>query len=363
MPRTVTILRVFVASPDDVAEERALLADVISELNTTWSRNLGISLELVKWETHAYPGVGSDPQAIINEQLADDYDIFIGIMWARFGTPTDRAGSGTAEEFYRARNKYRVDPNQVRIMFYFKDAPISPSEVDLEQLASMIAFQKELGEKGTLYWTFTNRDEFTQLLRMHLGRQVQELGKSWGFESDKTPEPAEGVVHLEPSAPAESVHYDEQAADEEEGFLDLLETGQERFEAMNEGTSRITMALQNLGKKVGERTEEVNQAKSPTGSLDIRQAKRISNLVAEEMNSFAALMEVEVPAFAESYSGGIEAYTRAFTLSKEMGTEKREDIESAKESVQQFKATLSETQSQMLSFRQTIAGLPRAQLC
>ncbi|MFL6275750.1 MAG: hypothetical protein ACJ74G_11245 [Blastocatellia bacterium] len=47
MPRTQTILRVFVASPGDTTEERASLEDVIQELNTIWSKSLGIHLELL----------------------------------------------------------------------------------------------------------------------------------------------------------------------------------------------------------------------------------------------------------------------------------------------------------------------------
>src|SRR5258706_12678070 len=147
MPKTSTILRVFVASPSDLGDERAILEEVITELNNTWSKDLGVYLELVKWETHAYPGVGADPQAIINEQIADDYDVFIGLMWARIGTPTSRADSGTEEEFSRALRKFSGDPNQIRIMFYFKDAPIAPNDVYYVQLGKMKAFQKELGEK------------------------------------------------------------------------------------------------------------------------------------------------------------------------------------------------------------------------
>lgn len=55
MGRQATILRVFVASPKDLAEERAALESVIRELNNTWSNTLGTYLELLKWETHAYP--------------------------------------------------------------------------------------------------------------------------------------------------------------------------------------------------------------------------------------------------------------------------------------------------------------------
>lgn len=53
------------------------------------------------FETDIMPGFGSDPQAVINEQINDDFDIFVGLLKGKFGTPTPRAGSGTEEEFRR----------------------------------------------------------------------------------------------------------------------------------------------------------------------------------------------------------------------------------------------------------------------
>ncbi len=98
MPRQETILQVFVAAPSDLAEERAALEDVIWELNSTWSRTLGCRLDLLRWETHAVPGMGLDAQDVVNRSVPRDYDIFIGMLWSRFGTPTTRAESGTEEE-------------------------------------------------------------------------------------------------------------------------------------------------------------------------------------------------------------------------------------------------------------------------
>ena len=43
-------------------------------------------------------GLGIDAQDVINRQLGE-YDIFLGIMNTRFGSPTHRADSGTEEEF------------------------------------------------------------------------------------------------------------------------------------------------------------------------------------------------------------------------------------------------------------------------
>jgi hypothetical protein len=360
MPRRETILRVFVASPSDLAEERETLESVIRELNNTWSKTLEIRLELVGWETHTYPAFGDDAQSVINDQIAGDYDIFIGIMWTRFGTPTGRAGSGTAEEFYRAYKRHQENPHQVRIMFYFKDAPISPSDLEPEQLASIRNFQKELGEKGGYYWTFTNGDEFAQLARMHLGRQAQEWGKSWGLEMIG----GEAAVQTEEASPLLVAKVELEREDDieydDEGYLDLLEAGQESFESMNEAMARMTTALQELGAKVGTGADELNKAKSPTGNIDIKQAKRISNRVAEALSTFAALMEVDVPVFAGSYSSGMEAFSRAFSLAEDFGPQDKEDLKKAYESIQQLYSTITEVKGQMLSFRDTIANTPRA---
>jgi hypothetical protein len=99
MAKRPTILQVFVASPGDVADERAVLNDLVNEFNITWGDTHNVRLEILKWETHSRPGIGPGPQELINQQLGDTYDIFVGIMWGRFGTPTNVAESGTEEEF------------------------------------------------------------------------------------------------------------------------------------------------------------------------------------------------------------------------------------------------------------------------
>ena len=114
MPTTITL---FVGSPDDVNDERNSVERVTRELNDLWGPVLDIRLELVRWESHAVPGFGADPQEVINQVIPDDYEVFIGIMWTRFGSPTNRAESGTEEEFVTAYSRWLRDSNSVRIMF------------------------------------------------------------------------------------------------------------------------------------------------------------------------------------------------------------------------------------------------------
>jgi tetratricopeptide (TPR) repeat protein len=171
MPQQVSKIRVFVASPGDVDQERDRLERVVGELNRTLGQAEGVVLELVRWETHAWPGFGRDAQDVINQQI-DPFDIFIGIMWKRLGTPTARAASGTVEEFERAYllwQSHRVP----QLMFYFSRAPFFPTADELEQLQGVMRFKEMLGAKGALWWEYGDVDDFEATAREHLYREVR----------------------------------------------------------------------------------------------------------------------------------------------------------------------------------------------
>ncbi len=118
--------------------------------------------------------------------------MFVGILWKRFGTPTKRAESGTEEEFNRAYQFWK-EYGRPHIMFYFNLAPYSPSSLEeTEQWGKVLAFQKELGEKGTLYWDYDGPDEFEQEVRRHLTQVV----RNWEEKADS---PLAGLSGAAPS--------------------------------------------------------------------------------------------------------------------------------------------------------------------
>jgi hypothetical protein len=84
-------LRVFVACPSDVEEEKDRLENLIRTLQFDASNHAFI-LELLEWR-QCVPDLGV-PQSIIFRQLKPEaWDIFIGILWTRFGTPSRLAGT------------------------------------------------------------------------------------------------------------------------------------------------------------------------------------------------------------------------------------------------------------------------------
>ena len=299
-----TVIRAFVASPGDVAEERGILEDVVREFNITWSQNFAIRIELLKWETNTFPAAGDSAQSVINEQIGDEYDLFIGIMWHRFGTPTNGVGSGAEDEFRRAWHRFQTDRKSVQIMFYFKDAAIAPSQLDLSQLNLVRQFKKELGAEGVYHWTFNEAAQFREFARIHLARYIQHHCGQLRDSSD-----GEMPTKEKPSTDPRGSD-----AEEELGLFDLVELGKEHGEQAAAALERMTAAMGDYSDAMHRRTAQVNEL-TTSGKVDLASAKKLAALAAEDMLAFVRRMEAEMPIFAERWKGAVECSTEAANLS------------------------------------------------
>lgn len=77
------VLRVMIASPGDVGEERQVVTEEIHRWNYANAVVRQLVLLPVKWETHSTPQQGDHPQTIINRQLLEDADILVAIFGTR----------------------------------------------------------------------------------------------------------------------------------------------------------------------------------------------------------------------------------------------------------------------------------------
>lgn len=171
-------LKIFIASPGDVKEDRQIVIYVGEELRRTLGDIFNAEIEVVCWETHAWPDFGKDAQDVINQEIEiGEHDIFIGIMWRRFGTPTNRAESGTDEEFEKAYEYFRKY-GRPKIMFYFKTTPFYTTDLDeINQFIKVVNFRKKIEDFGALYWEYDEKLEFERRVREHLTKQISQLAK------------------------------------------------------------------------------------------------------------------------------------------------------------------------------------------
>lgn len=173
-------LTVFLSCPGDVLQERQRAEEIITAFSNEY-KDQGIIFDVIH-SGKLVSEFGSAPQEIINNQLPP-YDLYIGIMGGRFGTKTEKYGSGTEEEFEIALQKKTTD-SALHVSFLFKHIDIAAhdlSEDDLVQYLKVRQFKNKISDTG-FFGDFKTTDEFTNKIRAILKKcantHSQEVSQS-----------------------------------------------------------------------------------------------------------------------------------------------------------------------------------------
>jgi hypothetical protein len=167
MSYAATTFSVMIASPGDVASERAIIRDVVYEWNAVNSASRKVVLLPVGWETHTSPEMGAPAQTIINKQVLNRCDLLVGVFWTRVGTPTERHLSGTVEEIEEHISAGKP------AMLYFSSQPVVLDTVDMDQVERLKAFKESCRKRG-LYETYDSHGDFKDRFYRQLQLKVNE---------------------------------------------------------------------------------------------------------------------------------------------------------------------------------------------
>ena len=170
-------IRIVLSSPGDVVAEQQALKQAVEELNRSVAQDRDLVLEICHWKTHARPGIHPDgPQGVIDPLLdIPRSDIFVGIFWKHFGTPTKTALSGTEDEYLTAL-KSLEDTGKPEIMMFFKLARFEedPSIEELMQYTRVKQFREELVRQKVLSWVAEDTEAFKDAVRNSLLNYIRE---------------------------------------------------------------------------------------------------------------------------------------------------------------------------------------------
>lgn len=169
MPSKATIYHALIASPSDVQEERDAAKDVIMRWNAANSRQQGVYIEPVLWETHVAKDIGSHPQEMISEQVLDACDFAIGIFWSRIGTPTKEEDGGAVEEV----KKTAFEKERPAIVS-FCERDIPRDQLDVSQLKKLEEFEEECEDAG-LYFKYQTVEEFENKLYQEITHTMNKF--------------------------------------------------------------------------------------------------------------------------------------------------------------------------------------------
>jgi hypothetical protein len=156
-----SVLNIFIGSPGDVTEEREIAKSVVDRINNYVAINLDLVVELRGWED-TIPGY-SRPQKLINEDVMR-CDLFLGLMYKRWGSPSGKYTSGFEEEFAIAQK--RMESGDLKdIWLFLRNISQDFLEDPTDQLLKVLDFRKKIqSEKKLLYKTYNNVMDWEKLL-------------------------------------------------------------------------------------------------------------------------------------------------------------------------------------------------------
>jgi hypothetical protein len=175
-------LRIFIACPGDVTAEKERLLKIIERLQGL-AHEAGFFLKPKEW-WRVIPDMGRPQQLIFDQLDPKSWDIFVGILWLRFGSPSGEVHpatglpieSGTHEEFLKAYELWK-EHRRPRILFYRCDRPPERlDQIDPAQFAKVKDFFQEFETTGAhpgIYKPYQAVEEFADLAYDHLSELIR----------------------------------------------------------------------------------------------------------------------------------------------------------------------------------------------
>lgn len=346
MAKAIMKYSIFVASPNDVEEERQAVSDVIQELNLGYGTQNNIIFEVVKWETHSAPGISMfDSQQVINQDIGDDYDLFLGILWKKFGTATETADSGTEEEFMRAYHRFLSQKDNFQILFYFKtSSPNSLKDISWSELQKIEAFKKSLNDKKVLYWEFDDQENFKSFLRLHIPKRIESIGRT-----------------IDKIIPTDNIAQEISIYEEELGYFDFAEIIENSAKVAFNSLEQITQDTVWIGERINEKTEEIVRITKSANHNPIV-VKEILKRTALLLEDYSSRINIETPIFYSNFEDVIKASSNLINLTEDFYNEQTiDDLETTKETIFQLISGINIAVNGMTDFNNAVKVLPRIQ--
>lgn len=353
MARHIQQIGVFISSPSDVALERDIAEEAIQEINRIRGNSEGFSLLPVRWERDVGSQFGSHPQSIINQQIGDEYDIFVGIMCSTFGSTAENFGSGTEEEFERALQRVEVSEKPTEILFYFKDPRKSESPIDAHQFLKVDGFKQKIASKG-VYCEFETPEGLKTSLLADLSKATDRF-----LSSSKVTSLAESSGGNEkPETGCKLIETDD--FDEDIGILELSDIVFDSLENFNDTLSSIGSATTRFGLRIEEKTLELGKLpKSGNARQDQKKSKPYIEKIAAEMQRLSHKIDLETPIARKDFSMALKAMQRAVLVMGQDGLSKGSDNDDLARQLRDLKVQIEGVVPKLSEFKTSIANMPR----
>lgn len=387
MAKSITLLTIFISGTSETDADRTALKGILQNLSQIIELTQNTSIRVVTWPDDFNPGVNEDPQMEIKRQLKNEYDIYLGLLGSRFGSPTPRAESGTVEELYDAIAQFHQDTSSLRVLFYFKKSNDNTLSLDTKQLQQVQDFKENLSELGVLYKEIKDTNELLEVVPKDLLKLIVndwpvdrwneiELDQAKIKKIIEIAEAERDLKKNEPQNLEEEILSNISDADDEDDdddfyLIDTLQNLHEANESMIQNLNQMSEYTTKLGTVASSQSGEIEMINSrlavTTGVGGSRQNQElvtqfsnVLNVIAEEMEDYSKKMNPHVTNLPAEINAFLENYSELYKYQRSVpdNQQNNDDIEKAFDTLESFVRTMSGTKDSIISFQSSVAELP-----
>lgn len=339
------VVSIFISSPGDVSADREFVVATIMRWNQRNGKARGIFFNPLTWESLVAPDIGESGQSVIQSQIGNDYDIYLGLMWTRFGTPTLNANSGTEDEFLEAVQRFK-DGGNISVAFLFKNAPISPNLIDNKQLGQVQSFRESVKDAGCLFREYDDQNNLNNVIVLILDNYANRNKDRLEISVQVT----ENNAILNTTV---SDFHDEN----EMGIIDYQEISETYTEKFTEISENWSKKLEELGNQASLATETINSS-SRFGPMDPKLMKQIVNKLASFIDETSEWGENNQDDMEECLDKMAFALNGIAKVSSDFD-HSRDDIEAAVKSATILMDAVDQTNRSILGLSESVLSTPR----
>jgi hypothetical protein len=309
-------VQVFISCPGDVTVEKNMIIEICESVSRTLKDSGSpVRFRPLDWRDIIAP-IDGRPQEVINVSFSG-YDIYIGILWMRFGTPPGAKDpitgkvyqSGTEEEFRFAQQQFEAGA-KIEMYLFNKEPKATSSIAEYKQYGKVLKFQDKVKHLG---WTnrFANKTEsleFANKIHAILNKYARVLEKELNHESkaeylaadiaDTCAQPFLEVTKfigkapkLEPSIPRSLVAYIS-GTDEVQRYMNFMQS--EKLSEVIQTHKRVVI----LGSAGSGKSTELGNLAHNFGTLEspyVPVYQRLNTYVDEDIAAFLPKGWNEIP--------------------------------------------------------------------
>lgn len=184
MANDVRMYDMLISCPGDVEDAVDVIRDVIDNFNQQFNDTLLIGIRPRYWKKSGFSQSGAKPQELLNKQFVEKCDLAVAVFKTRFGTPTDKFGSGSEEEI-----EIMLQAGKQVFLFFDETPVVDHTAINPQQLQKVRDFKAQYVNKG-IYWSYKSLENFREIFNAHITRyfltfqQVEKIQES--YNSDLT---------------------------------------------------------------------------------------------------------------------------------------------------------------------------------